>query len=74
MANTETTAELFKMAIAAEEAAEELYFGFGERFAHHQDVVAFWRKYAEEEVGHARWLEGVRDKSSPEHGFRLSAH
>jgi rubrerythrin len=66
MANTETTAELFEMAIAAEKAAEELYFGFEERFAHHQDVVAFWRKYAEEEVGHARWLEGVRDKSSPE--------
>jgi hypothetical protein len=27
--NTEATAEFFKMAIAAEEAAEELYFGFG---------------------------------------------
>jgi hypothetical protein len=66
MANTETTAELFELAIAAEKAVEELYRGFGAKFAHHQDVATFWRKYADDEIEHIRWLEGVRDKSSRE--------
>ena len=66
MSNQESVAELFELAIAAEEAAEALYRGFGAKFAHHQDVATFWRKYADEEIGHIRWLDGVRDKSSLE--------
>ncbi len=66
MSNTETTAELFKLAVAAEEAAEELYLGLKAKFAHQPDIADFWREYAKEEVGHACWLEAVRDKSSPE--------
>jgi len=70
MPNTETIAELFELAIASERVAEELYLGFKARFAHHQDVADFWEDYAGEEVGHASWLERIRDASSPE---RLSA-
>jgi len=66
MSDTKTTAELFKLAIAAEEAAEELYLGLKAKFAHQPEIADFWREYAREEVGHACWLESVRDKSSPE--------
>jgi len=66
MSNTETTAELFKLALAAEQAAEDLYLGLEAKFAHQPEVAGFWGDYAKEEVGHARWLESVRDKSSPE--------
>jgi rubrerythrin len=70
MPNTETVVELFELAIASEWAAEELYLGFKTRFARHQDAADFWGHYAREEVGHARWLERIRDDSRPE---RLSA-
>jgi rubrerythrin len=66
MSDTETTAELFELAIAAEEAAEELYLGLKAKFAHQPEIAEFWREYAKEEVGHACWLESVRDKSSQE--------
>lgn len=70
MSNETTVAELFDLAITAEKMTEELYRGFEARFAHHQEVAAFWRQYALEEVGHARWLENLRDRLAPE---RLSA-
>ncbi|MBU0493440.1 MAG: hypothetical protein KKA73_17740 [Chloroflexi bacterium] len=54
-------AELFELAIAAEQAAEELYLGLAEKFAHHPEVADFWRAYAQEEAAHARWLERLRD-------------
>ncbi len=66
MSNTETTAELFKLAIAAEKAAEELYLGLGAKFAHQPEVAGFWRDYAQEEVEHTRWLESAREKSRPD--------
>ena len=66
MSSTETTAELFKLAMAAEESAEELYLGLKAKFAHQPEVAGFWREYAKEEVGHACWLESVCDKSSLE--------
>lgn len=57
MSNTETVANLFEMAIAAEGIAEQLYRGLAPKFAHHPDVADFWSRYAAEEAGHARWLE-----------------
>jgi rubrerythrin len=64
--NMDTVAELFELSIAAERAAEEMYLGLAAKFAHHQDVADFWRNYAGEEAGHARWLERTCNGSSPE--------
>lgn len=66
VSNKTTVAELFELAIAAEKAAEELYRALEAKFAHHQEVADFWRKYAAEEAGHAQWLERLRRASSPE--------
>jgi rubrerythrin len=70
MSTKTTNAELFELAIAVERTAEELYRGLEAKFADCQEVADFWREYAAEEVGHAQWLEHLRDTSSPE---RLSA-
>jgi rubrerythrin len=66
MPNEATVNELFELAIAAEEAAEELYRGLQAKFAPHPDVARFWREYAAEEAAHARWLERIRGKLNPE--------
>ena len=66
MPNKATVSELFELAIAAEKAAEELYRRLEKKFAHHQEVADFWRKYAAEEVGHAHWLERLRDALNPD--------
>lgn len=66
MTEQATNAELFDLAIAAEEAAEELYRSLEARFAKHPDVAAFWRQYAAEEAAHAHWLARIRDALSPE--------
>lgn len=66
MSNKAMVADLFELAIAAEKAMEELYRGLEAKFAHHQEVADFWGKYAAEEARHARWLERLRDTSSPE--------
>ena len=65
-ANKETVGELFKLAIAAERAAEELYHRLAEKFDHRQKVADFWNKYAAEEAGHAKWLGQLRDRLSAE--------
>lgn len=61
-----TIDELFTLAIAAERAAESLYWGLAQKFAPHADVVKFWQRYAAEEVAHALWLEQRRDMLPPE--------
>ncbi len=66
MACAATVEVLFERAIAAERAAEALYRGLEAKFAAHEDVVAFWHSYAEDEVGHAKWLERFRDGLTPE--------
>src|SRR5574341_1275625 len=65
MSNENTVAKLLELAIGAEKAAEELYRQLEAKFAHHQDVADFWRGYAAEEAGHARWLEKLRNTQSP---------
>lgn len=64
MTQEATIGELLQVAIALEEAAQELYLGLEARFAHRQEVASFWSKYAEAEAGHARWLIGLRDDLS----------
>ena len=66
MSDKATIAELFELAIGAEKAAETLYRGLEAKFAHHPKVADFWRAYAIEEAGHARWLKRLRDRASPE--------
>jgi rubrerythrin len=66
MSGKATLAQLFDHAIAAERAAEAFYHGLETKFAHHEDVAAFWAEYAAEETMHAGWLESMRDGLSPE--------
>ena len=66
MPKNATVAELFELAISAEKAAEEMYRGLEAKFAHYPEVAGFWKEYASEETGHARWLERLRDRLSQE--------
>lgn len=66
MPNDATIAELFDLAIAAEQTCEALYRGLADRFAHHPDVADFWAAYADEEADHARWLARLRVDLSAE--------
>ena len=58
---TETVNALFEYAISLERSAETLYRSIGQLFAAHDDLVAFWNNIADEEKGHAMYLERVRD-------------
>jgi len=61
-----TVAELFDLAIECEQVCEKLYRGLEMKFSHVQEPAKFWGKYAREEAGHARFLEGLRASSSAE--------
>ncbi len=61
-----TVAQLFDMAIAAEHTAEHVYRSLKEKFRNHPDVAQFWDDYADEEVGHANWLNNIRKGLAPE--------
>lgn len=61
MNNTaKTVGGLFDYAIALERAAETLYRQLEKMFAHHPEVANFWGHYAEEESGHAAYLERIK--------------
>lgn len=60
MTRAATIESIFELSISLERAAEEFYRGLAVRFAHEADVAMFWNKYADEEAGHARWLETLR--------------
>ncbi len=62
MTETATVAELFQLAIAAERAAEALYYGMADQFATLPEVAAFWQRYAREESNHAAWLIRFREE------------
>jgi rubrerythrin len=61
MPNKATLAQLLDLAIAAERAAEALYRGLEAKFSHYDEITAFWRRYASEEVMHAEWLERLQE-------------
>jgi len=65
MSDDTTIAALVELSISLEKSAAEIYRWLELKFAHHQDVVDFWKRYAREEDGHARWLEQLRDRLSP---------
>ena len=62
MTEHHTNKDLFALAIAAERTAKSLYQGLAAKFANHPDVAAFWNRYAEEEEGHALWLERLHNE------------
>jgi rubrerythrin len=60
MTTSDTIGHLFELSIALEQTAEMFYRGLAARFAHAPEAAAFWKDYADEEAGHARWLEDLR--------------
>ena len=58
--STETVGKLFDYAIELERAAETLYRQLEKMFAHYPEVALFWKHYADEENGHASYLERIR--------------
>jgi rubrerythrin len=63
MPTTEVTVdELFEKAIAAEHLAKRLYLRLVDMFAHEPEIAEFWQRYADEELGHAKWLARLRER------------
>jgi hypothetical protein len=58
--STETVGNLFDYAIELERAAETLYRKLEGMFSHYPEVALFWKQYADEEKGHASYLERIR--------------
>ncbi len=54
MSGDATIAALVELSISLEKSAAELYRWLELKFAHHQEVVDFWKRYADEEDMHAR--------------------
>lgn len=50
---------LFKNAISLEKTAETLYRQYEEMFSHCPEVANFWKNYANEENGHAKFIERI---------------
>ena len=67
MDTQESINDLFNYAIRLERAAEALYEKMAELFAHDLAVEKFWKQYAEEEHGHALYLERVRSAMDKRH-------
>jgi len=65
MSADDTLGQLFELAIALEKTADMFYRGLARRFKHVPEVTAFWTHYADEEAGHARWLDGLRSQLEP---------
>jgi len=58
--NTETVDKLFEYAIKLENDSEYLYRQLENMFSQYPDVALFWKRYADEEKGHASYLERTR--------------
>lgn len=60
---TETVGKLFESAIELERAAESLYRQLERMFSNYPEVALFWKNYANEERGHAEYLERIRSEA-----------
>lgn len=60
MPQPSTTNDLFDLAVTMEKSAEDLYRRFARMFSSEPDVAKFWSRFADEERGHANYLERVR--------------
>ena len=58
--NPETISELFDYAVKLERATETLYRACEKLFAHSPEVALFWKRYGDEENGHALYLERIK--------------
>ena len=67
---TATLADLIALAIQSEQKNEALYRALAEKFARSPEAAAFWQRYAEEEVAHTRWLQGLQERAGAD---RLAA-
>lgn len=66
MPSAGTVTDLFHRAVALEKAAEDFYHHLAAMFAGEPDLARFWRRIADEERGHAAFLERMRGKLAPE--------
>jgi rubrerythrin len=57
----ETVGRLFEYAIELERAPEIIYRQLEKMFSNHPEVALFWKHYADEERGHAEFLERIRE-------------
>jgi len=60
-----TIGHLIELAIRGERLTELFYVKVAARFSQHPEVAEFWKGYAAEENGHARWLEKLRERADP---------
>jgi len=58
--------ELLELCLGYEQNARELYKKWAGLFAGFPDVAAFWREYSADEANHARLLEELRARLSPD--------
>lgn len=63
--NTKTNRELFEYAIALEKASQDLYLELEKMFANNPEAARFWHQYANEEAGHAAYLESIKSSAEP---------
>ncbi len=61
MAKTDTLGELNELTITLEYAAEATYRGLAIMFSHEPEIAQFWNLLADEESGHAQWLENLHN-------------
>jgi hypothetical protein len=66
MVQVGTVGELLVLAAQAERQAETLYDAIGKMFMQQPEVARFWTHYADEEAGHARWMNNLRARLSAE--------
>ena len=59
-----TVGDLLAVAVQLEDAARHLYEGLDRMFSHFPDVAAFWRRFAVDEVFHAKRLIELRASTS----------
>lgn len=64
--NDYTVARAFAISIGAENASEKMYQGLERKFADHEDIAAFWKQYATDEASHAKALESMLARLTPE--------
>ena len=53
------------LAAQAERMAEKVYHEIGARFIQVPELAAYWNRYADEEAGHARWMENLHRRLDP---------
>ena len=63
---SQTVATLIELAIASEQASQELYVRLAQKYSYLPQIADFWQKMSLDEEAHARGLEKIRDSLTPE--------